>query len=442
MSSSFVTTRPHRAEGRLDKWRTIFEAMDLDLALPVNRVKALDIKSITGEEPRLMAKIDRRDELPAVLAEIPSFLLPVANGEYVVVHGDGYHDLERVVDQPAPHISRLPFTLTSATAGASETQHIDFAFNSGLVERFAGIGSLFLAIRGRKRAPSFDFRVGGVPLKASSVQVEIDAGFEAEHHIVVLEGKIGAPSSFHIRQLYYPYRFWQTIVPEKEIIPVFFTYQPDQNLSTFWHYRFRDPEDYLSIELVRAKSFVIQPSRANILPERSVPREHSPRLAANVIPQADDVRKIIEFPFRVAEGLDRAADIARAYEFNERQSRYYSEAAEAVGLVSSQDGRYALTETGAAFVRLPVQQRNELLFRQMLRLPVMYEILVELFLRPEKALNRDDIATIISRMSTLKGDTLRRRSQTLLAWLRWVHRSVGVIQVDGTIVRIGMKGLF
>jgi hypothetical protein len=416
--------------------------MELDRSLPANRVSALDIKSITGEEPRLMAKIDRRDELPLALAELPAFLLPVANGEYAVVRGDGYHDLEPVAQPPIHHISRLPFALSSASAGASETQHIDFAFNSGLVERFAGIGSLFLAIRGRKRAPSFEFRVGGIPLKATSVQVEIDAGFEAERHIVVLEGKIGAPASFHIRQLYYPYRFWQIIVPEKEIIPVFFTYQPDLNLSTFWHYRFRDPDDYLSIELVRAASYIIEQSPENILPERSVPRGDHPGLSANVIPQADDVRKIIEFPFRVAEGLDRAPDIARAYEFNERQSRYYSEAAEALGLAFSRDGRYVLTDTGQTFVGLPVQQRNELLFRQMLRLPVMHEILVELFLRPERALHRDDISAIISRMSRLQGDTLQRRSQTLLAWFRWVQRAVGVIQVDGNIVRFGARGFF
>ncbi len=310
---------------RLDKWRDIVAAHGLDLTQPVNRVTATDIKRITGEEPRLMAKIDRREELPAVLAEAGVFLLPVTNGEYVLVRGAGYHDLEPPPEPPAVFISRLPFPLASAEAGASETQHIDFAFNSGLIERFAGVGNLYLTIRGRKRAPEFDFRVGGQPLRAANVQVEVDAGFEGADTIVVVEGKIGSPDNFHVRQLYYPYRFWRTLVPDKQIVPVFFTYQTDLRRSTFWEYRFADPDRYDSLELVRAQSFVIRPASANVLEPRPLRGGAGPSLGPNIIPQADDLRKIAELPFRVAEGNTTSSALARAFGFNERQGRYYRE---------------------------------------------------------------------------------------------------------------------
>jgi hypothetical protein len=421
---------------RLERWREIVERKGLDLRRPLNIVTAADIKAITGEEPRLMAKIDRREELPAVFVEAGVFLLPVANGAYAIVRGEGYHDLEPLAEPPSLFLSRLPFPLATAGAGASETQHIDFAFNSGLVERFAGLGNLFLTIRGRKRAPEFEFRVGELTIRAGNVQVEIDAGFEGERHIVVLEGKIGARDTFHIRQLYYPYRFWSTLVPEKTIVPIFFTYQPESRLSTFWEYRFADPFDYGSIELVRAQSFVIRPAETNVLEPRSLRRVGGPALGPNVVPQANDMAKIAELPFRVAEGHTTVAALARAFDFDERQSRYYREAVEALGLIWTRQGRLGLTETGREFVSLPVQGRNELLFRQILRLPLFYELLLDLFLDPDKSLAQGQIAATIERLSRYRGNTPVRRANTVLAWLRWAERATGAVRVDGTTVRL------
>ncbi|MFN8533580.1 MAG: AAA-associated domain-containing protein [Dehalococcoidia bacterium] len=421
---------------RLSQWREVVRRLGLDLASPLNLVSAAEIKAMTGEEPRLMAKIDRREELPPVFVEAGVFLLPVSNGEYVIVAGDGYHDLEPAPEPPSQFISRLPFPLASAGAGASETQHIDFAFNSGLVECFAGLGNLYLTIRGRKRAPEFEFRVGDQTLRAANVQVEVDAGFEGERDIVVLEGKIGPRDNFHIRQLYYPFRFWSTLVPEKHIVPVFFTYQPDRRLSTFWEYRFKDPLDYHSIELVRAQAFIIRPASENVLAAKPFRSSNGGAHPMQRIPQANDLLKVAEFPFRVAEGHTTAGSIARAFEFDERQSRYYRDAAELLGLIASREGRYLLTEVGREFISLPVQGRNELLFRQMFRLPLFSELLLELFLDPDKALSRGQVAAIIERLSSHRGDTLVRRSQTVLAWLRWVERATGALRVDGTTVRL------
>jgi hypothetical protein len=425
-----------KSVARLEKWRAVIQAKGIDLSWPLNVISAADIKAITGEEPRLMAKIDRREDLPSVFVEAGVFLLPLSNGEYILLHGDGYHDLEPPPEPPSVFISRLPFPLESAEAGASETQHIDFAFNSGLIEQFAGVGNLYLTIRGRKRAPEFEFCAGGQRLRASNVQVEVDAGFEGERHIVVVEGKIGQPRTFHLRQLYYPFRFWSTLVPEKQVVPIFFTYQPERGRSTFWEYRFADPLDYHSIELVRAQAFVIRPATSSVLDPAPLRLGDGPTLGPNVIPQADDLRKVAELPFRVAEGQTTASALARAFEFNERQSRYYRQAAEALGLVWARQGQLGLTEVGREYVALPVQGRNELLFRQIFRLPLFYELLLELFLQPDKALTAAQIGRVIERLSPYRGDTVARRAQTVLAWLRWVERATGVVRVTGTTVHL------
>ncbi|GIW11571.1 MAG: hypothetical protein KatS3mg061_2628 [Dehalococcoidia bacterium] len=137
-----------------------------------------------------------------------------------------------------------------------------------------------------------------------------------------------------------------------------------------------------------------------------------------------------------AEGQTTASALARAFEFNERQSRYYRQAAEALGLVWARQGQLGLTEVGREYVALPVQGRNELLFRQIFRLPLFYELLLELFLQPDKALTAAQIGRVIERLSPYRGDTVARRTQTVLAWLRWVERATGVVRVTGTTVHL------
>jgi hypothetical protein len=78
----------------------------------------------------------------------------------------------------------------------------------------------------------------------------------------------------------------------------------------------------------------------------------------DLVPQANDVDKIIELVFKVSEGTDNYRGIASYFQFNVRQSSYYREAAEALGLVRSKNGKYSLTDVGRELVRLPTERRN------------------------------------------------------------------------------------
>ncbi len=68
----------------------------------------------------------------------------------------------------------------------------------------------------------------------------------------------------------------------------------------------------------------------------------------------------------------------------------------------------------------------------MLKLPIMHEVFTTLMLHPQQRLSRDDIAAVIKRHSHLGGDTLHRRAATLLAWFRWMQRSLGIVRVEET----------
>ncbi len=418
----------------------VVKELGLDLTKPINRVTARQIKKITGEEPRIMAKMDASSALPQAFRSGGLFVLPISNGEYIIVRGGGYHDLEAVASPPRTFQSAMPFDLVTARVGQSEMQHVDLAYNSGLIEHFAGVDSLYLSVRGRKYSPPFDFRVNGSPsIHVDGVQVEIDGGFEGEEVFVTLEAKIDWTGDFHIRQLYYPLRFWdQTLGSKggsKVVRPMFFVYDSRARTYTLWEYRFGIPEDYESIELVRSERFTVEWKPLQMARFEAVaPDDGGER--RRIAPQADDVVKIGELPFLVWLGLDSAAAVAKHFGFDRRQSSYYSQAAEALGLIELRHHEYVLTNLGAEYVRKSAPDRNEMLCKLMLRLPMFNEALATMLLARRKEISKQQIVSLV-RTRGYSGSTLGRRARTILAWFEWMERTFGLVEVRKDGVSFG-----
>ena len=138
------------------------------------------------------------------------FILPVRNGGYAIVKGEGYIDVPPVNAPLQDYFSDFPFELETTRVGNSEMQHLDYAYALSLIRHFVEDDSLVLTIRGRKYTPEFDFVVGEFDIHVRSVQTEVDAGFEGESQVVLVEAKGGNATNTIIRQLYYPFRQWQT----------------------------------------------------------------------------------------------------------------------------------------------------------------------------------------------------------------------------------------
>lgn len=153
-----------------------------------------------------MAKIDRIENQPKIFVENNLFLLPVSRREYAIVKGNGYHILEAISDQiPVTHTTQLPFPTYSLKA-ESEGVMLEYVNSCGLLGKVTGIPNLIQTFRGRRTTPKFCFHVNKSQINVDRAQIEIDAGFENSEHIILFEAKIGVPSSFGIRQLYYPFR--------------------------------------------------------------------------------------------------------------------------------------------------------------------------------------------------------------------------------------------
>lgn len=405
-------------------WEKIFAAKKFDAKLDLHFITADEIKEIAHAEPRIMAKMDSSTDLPPVFKKHGYFLLPVKNGRYAIVRGDGFHQLE-ATSGAINHISRIKFPLTTAGRGSSEMQYLDYSFNSGALEAVLGKQPLYQSIRGREYSKEFRFSVNKTLLDVSSVQLEVDSGLEGEDCIVLIEAKIDTPEDFIIRQLFYPYNHFKVVSPDKVIIPVFFTYEPRTKTYNFWVYEIPDASNYNSIRLREVKSLRIASEHeielADIKPKGIVAYK-------DLIPQANDVNKIIELVFKVSEGVNNYRDVAEYFQFDERQSSYYREAAEALGLVIPKDGAYRLTDIGKELTQLPVEKRN-LFFAQLLTDFSLIKNALDI-LKESKTLKQSDIEKLIAQSSKLTGSTIPRRAGSLMSWLRWMSEATGSFSVE------------
>jgi deoxycytidine triphosphate deaminase len=213
-----------------------------------------NFRKTTEKEVRILCKQDSREDRPNIFEKEGLFILPVKNGEYAIIRGEGYVDIPEIKTTIGKYKSKLDFKLESSLIGNSEMQHLDFAYASSLIRTFIGDDSLVLTIRGRKYTPQFSFRVGSQTINVESVQTEVDAGYEGRDKIILVEAKNSLTKNTIIRQLFYPFKQWKSQTTKK-VLPVFFERQ--DAAYNIWQYTFTDENDYNSIRLVKSSRYEI-----------------------------------------------------------------------------------------------------------------------------------------------------------------------------------------
>lgn len=215
-----------------------------------------NFKSTAEKEVRILCKQDSREQVPQIMRDNNLFILPVKNGEYALIQGDGYFNIPDIDEGPELYKSKLDFKLDTTQIGNSEMQHLDFAYASSVIRTFIDDPSLVLTIRGRKYTPEFSFVVGNHKQKIQTigVQTEVDAGYEGKENVVLVEAKNSATKNTIIRQLYYPFRQWSKHT-KKKVHLLFFEKRNDEYL--IWQYEFTDKDDYNSIKLIKSKKYKI-----------------------------------------------------------------------------------------------------------------------------------------------------------------------------------------
>ena len=157
------------------------------------------------------------------------------------------------------------------------------------------------------------------------------------------------------------------------------------------------------------------------------------------VPQADDIDKIMDLPLKIADKINTSNLLAKRYVFDLRQSNYYLEATEILGLASRRKEKYRLTDDGEKYILMDHPERKLMLIRKMIVAPIVSHVIAEIILSDKKVLTRDGLEAVIKESSKVGGSTVSRRAQTLIAWFKWLGDETGVFRVTGDLIRMNIS---
>lgn len=434
-----------------DAWQRVFADASLGLLAEIEQkgyayVSADHLKHIGGREPRLMAKIDTSSARPEMFKQHALAIFPVENGRYMIFSDPKQAGYFRIQDEIASLAQERYFSpcllqrfdTYPNNQHFSETQAIDFAYISKLLNTFVEDDTLSLTLRGRLRSGDFYLTLpdGRAQALVSGVQIEIDSGYESERAIYLIEAKIGKRDDFHIRQLLYPWLEWSQR-STKAVVPILLIYS--NGLYYFFQFEFQQQFGEMRVVKKRCYSLEEAPRLKVRLSEWlrcATPETELPQIP---FPQADDLDTVVEIVHAVADGKTTKTELAESFEFDERQGDYYANAAAYLGLIERQCHEFALSAAGTRFVRMASRnERTAHLLGSVLKRPIFYDLLTLLcaksgssFLFPAP-LSPDDvpqqeIVRIMQRHRTLNETTAKRRVATIRSWIKWLFKNCDVI---------------
>ena len=393
-------------------------------------ISASQIKEF--REPRLMTKFDHKINLPGIFASNNLSILPITRGEYIISSFSAYEefsesspDVQRI--SIPPHIQSL-----SPQFLVSETIALNCASACGILNDFLEDDGLIPTVSGRMSSGNFEFGINTSSsvqnVSVCNSQIEIDAAYEGIHYLSLFEAKRDLSDDFLIRQLYYPFRVWNERVT-KMVKPIFLIFS--NGMFNLYQYQFDDPRNYNSLRLVKQKNYVIATEICladieNIL--QNVPLIQEPAIA---FPQADRMSRIINLIELLNEKPMTKQDITSEYDFDERQTNYYTDAGRYLGLIDKvhdEDGNilFLLSACGRHIMNLEYKERQLALVTQILMHRVFNETL-KLNLRCGEMPDKQTIIQIMrdSNLYRVEADsTYWRRSSTVIGWVNWILETI------------------
>lgn len=413
-----------------EAWESIFEKYHILDKLANNAYVSISSADINKfREARLMTKFDHRSQLPQKFTEHKLSILPTARGEYNIGTFETFHKFEEddaeVITIPSPP----PLESINYHEITSESIAINYAFVSGILQKFTGEELLFPTVCGRMSSSSFDFSINSnsstIKINVENSQIEIDGGFEGESSLSLIEAKNYISDDFLIRQLYYPYRLWRDKI-SKHVRPIFLTYS--NGVFHLREYEFTNPELYNSIRLRQHKKYVIEDIEINtetiqgILTKTQVVKE--PKVP---FPQADSFERIINLCELLKQrGFMSKEEITQNYDFAHRQTDYYSNAARYLGLIcegsKEHEIGYTLTQEGIRIFNSPLIGR-QLEFVKLILSHAVFKSTLELYFRKYNIPTKDEVVEIMREHQLYKiasEKTYRRRASTVISWINWI----------------------
>lgn len=392
------------------------------------QISATQIKEF--REPRLMAKFDHTINLPKIFADNQLAILPITRGDYVISHFEAYHKFEDD-NTPVTRVS-LPTYIQSIDSNniPSEAIALNCAVAAGIVAEFLQDEDLVSTISGRMGSGTFSFNIANsntntpFQINVNNSQIEIDAAYEGVRGLALFEAKRDLSEDFLVRQLYYPFRVWQSRVT-KQVRPLFMVYS--NGIYRLYEYAFQDTNNYNSLVLVRQKNYSIEDTAIEITDIQAVLQNAIITVEPQIpFPQADSFERVINICELLNEQELSRNDVTEQYAFDARQTNYYTDAARYLGLLEKRkDGAtpiYGLSDTGNRILRLSYKQR-QLAFCDLILSHKAFGDTLRKHLASGHMPSTAEIVQIMkaSNLYNVGSDsTFERRSSTIKGWLNWI----------------------
>lgn len=411
-------------------WEAIFEEYRiLDRLAKNDRVSISSMEINEFREARLMTKFDHRSQLPELFVEHKLSILPTSRGTYEIGAFETFCDFNKEDVEIVP--VNFPTFLESIDYKdiTSESIAINCAFISKILHDFTGEENLFPTVSGRMSSSLFNFAINSKQktfrINVENSQIEIDGGFEGDNSLNLIEAKNYISDDFLIRQLYYPYRLWSDKIV-KRVRPIFLTYS--NGIFDLREYEFTNPELYNSIRLLQHKKYALQ--------ERDINIENIQNILDNVqvtkepelpFPQADSFERVINLcELLKQKGFISKEDITHNYDFDHRQTDYYSNAAKYLGLIEgrceNQQIGCTLTQDGIRIFNLPIVER-QLEFVRLILSRAAFKNTLKLYFDKGDVPTKDEVIEIMkdARLYNIDSEqTYRRRASTVISWINWI----------------------
>lgn len=421
-----------------EAWQKLIQRYDILNAVKKDgyfRIKAEQIK--VYKEPRLMAKWDSSDNLPKVLQDNHLNILPESRNSYII----GDFLLYQEIPDLQEHVTKMTH-VDLPEYESIDIHHIDSEASAIHVMTLTGILDDFLqtegnaaTFSGRMGTGNFDFQVNTFHktkqiLHVNNAQCEIDAGFENDTSVIIMEAKNIVHKDFHIRQLYYPYRLWHEKV-NKPIRLLFSVYS--NMIYRLFEYRFDKLEDYSSIILVQSKNYSLQDTTItqedllNVRKCTEVTENDNKDTSEVSFPQANTMEKVISLMENLYSNPMTKQQIAELMNFDERQADYYYNAGRYLELFQkAKNGDRELTPLGKRIFKMNYKERQLRIVNLILKHKIFadfFDLILQTGCMPNKAQIEEKM---LSLHVCNRGETLTRRANSVSGWLNWIFNLTNI----------------
>lgn len=383
-------------------------------------------------EPRLMTKFDTKESLPRAFGkgkEKKMSILPDSRGSYVIGYFDTYMEFPEM-EQSIRHVDFPDYLQTLSRVNInSEANVINVLGVTNILDDFLDEGRLIQTISGRMKSGIFDFSIHDNrdrklhSIAVKNAQIEIDAGFENENCVCIMEAKNVVHKDFIVRQIYYPFRCWVDKV-KKPVRTVFMVYS--NNIFRLLEYEFTSADCYSSIRFIRQKNYSFEDVGIRRSDLMDCYKQTRALEEPEDIPfiQADSFNTVISLLEIIKEEPKTVNELSEKIGFATRQGDYYYNAARYLGLAEKykdSEGivRVRLSELGETVMKLSYKQRQ----LKYIELMFQHEIFRTAYFASEmkeELVDKRFISEKIMELQLCGPSLVERRTSSVMGWLRWI----------------------